>query len=204
MWVVKLGGSLQALPHLKNFVISLADHGVGKIIIVPGGGMFAEAVRNQQHLSGFNDTFAHELALRATEIFGTILCDFDNRLTAVNDLEEVSTWTESRIPVWFPCDTVLQQPEIEKSWRITSDSLSLWLAIRLRITNLLLVKSTYPDNKDYTALNLVNAGMLDESFQSFLSQSEIQPRWCHHQQLEIFNRILNMNTGHESLPLITS
>lgn len=203
MWVVKLGGSLQALPHLKDFVISLADHGVGKIIIVPGGGMFAEAVRKQQCMSGFNDSFAHELALRATEIFGTILCGFDNRLTAVSDPDEFTTWTGSRIPVWFPCDTVLQQPDIEKSWRITSDSLSLWLAIRLNIRNLLLVKSTFPDNNDYSVLNLVNAGMLDESFRLFLSKTGILPRWCHHQQLEIFNRILDQNKWDESLPLIT-
>ena len=51
MWVVKIGGSLLGSPELERWLEVVAKHGDGKIIIVPGGGLFANAVRDAQKIS---------------------------------------------------------------------------------------------------------------------------------------------------------
>jgi aspartokinase-like uncharacterized kinase len=45
MWVVKLGGSLLGSPELPRWLDTLVKISDGKVLIVPGGGMFADAVR---------------------------------------------------------------------------------------------------------------------------------------------------------------
>ena len=50
MWIVKLGGSLLGAEELTHWLELLARYSDGKIIIVPGGGIFADAVREAQKL----------------------------------------------------------------------------------------------------------------------------------------------------------
>ena len=45
MWVVKIGGSLLGSPELERWLEVAAKFSDGNIIIVPGGGVFANAVR---------------------------------------------------------------------------------------------------------------------------------------------------------------
>ncbi|MFM2396170.1 MAG: hypothetical protein RLZZ434_752, partial [Pseudomonadota bacterium] len=73
LWVIKLGGSLLGSPALAHWLSLLAKHGNGKVVIVPGGSVFADAVRQAQSLSGVSDGLAHELALLAMDQFGLLL-----------------------------------------------------------------------------------------------------------------------------------
>ena len=43
-WVVKLGGSVASSPFLEDWLRTLAGGG-GRLVVIPGGGPFAEAVR---------------------------------------------------------------------------------------------------------------------------------------------------------------
>ncbi|HSG93628.1 MAG TPA: uridylate kinase, partial [Methylotenera sp.] len=70
MWVVKLGGSLLGSPELTSWLETLVKISDGKVLIVPGGGMFADAVRQAQEASLINDAVAHHLALLAMDQFG--------------------------------------------------------------------------------------------------------------------------------------
>lgn len=72
MWVVKLGGSLAASDRLPDWLRSLA--GRSDLVLVPGGGPFADQVRAMQARWGFDDATAHHLALLAMEQFGRMLC----------------------------------------------------------------------------------------------------------------------------------
>ena len=45
MWVVKIGGSLSHDPMLRKWLVELCEVGGGRVVIVPGGGDFADKVR---------------------------------------------------------------------------------------------------------------------------------------------------------------
>ena len=59
MWVIKLGGSLLGSPALKYWLDALNSFSDGQVVIVPGRGLFADAVRESQLLTGVDDATAH-------------------------------------------------------------------------------------------------------------------------------------------------
>ncbi len=70
--IVKLGGSLARSERLTAWLDSLAE-AAGEVVVVPGGGPFAERVREMQQRWRFDDPTAHHLALLAMEQFGRML-----------------------------------------------------------------------------------------------------------------------------------
>ena len=70
--IVKLGGSHAFGPHLHDWLEAIARE-AGLVVIVPGGGPFADAVRAAQPAMGFDDEAAHAMALMAMAQFGRAL-----------------------------------------------------------------------------------------------------------------------------------
>ena len=70
--IVKLGGSHANGPHIKDWLAAIAAE-AGAIVIVPGGGPFADAVRSAQASMGYDDSAAHAMALMAMAQFGRAL-----------------------------------------------------------------------------------------------------------------------------------
>jgi len=67
--VLKLGGSYAFSPFLKNWIDAVKDC-AGCVVLVPGGGPFADAVRAAQPRMGFDDRAAHEMAVLAMDQYG--------------------------------------------------------------------------------------------------------------------------------------
>ena len=64
--VVKVGGSLCAdSGRLRALLASIAEGAFGPCLVVPGGGVHADAVRAAQKRDGFDDAEAHRRALDA-------------------------------------------------------------------------------------------------------------------------------------------
>lgn len=169
LWVIKLGGSLLGSPALPHWLSLLAKHGNGKVVIVPGGSVFADAVRQAQSLSGVSDGLAHELALLAMDQFGLLLAGMQPDLvTATSELEIAERGWQHRAVVWLPSQMVLADATVEQSWRVTSDSLSAWLANKLAADQLLLVKSVdlspYQQSQAALARALLDGGVVDACF----------------------------------------
>ena len=61
--VVKLGGSYAFSTHLKDWIDAIAAC-PGRVVVAPGGGPLADAVRMAQQKMGFDDRAAHQMALR--------------------------------------------------------------------------------------------------------------------------------------------
>src|SRR5262245_14143830 len=73
IWVVKLGGSLADASELPAWTALLGRrHAVG-IVIVPGGGPFADQVRAAQGRWRFPDAIAHRMCVLAMEQFGLLI-----------------------------------------------------------------------------------------------------------------------------------
>ncbi|WP_334106424.1 amino acid kinase family protein [Methylobacillus sp.] len=166
MWVIKLGGSLLGSPELNIWLDIVARHGDGQVLIVPGGGIFADAVRDAQISSGIDDATAHRMAVMAMDQYGVLMTGLSPRLvTARSELEIAERGWQHRGIVWMPSDMVCADESIPMNWGITSDSLAAYLAAKLNAEHLILVKSSRPDADQQVSLEkLTKEGFVDSAF----------------------------------------
>ena len=177
MWVVKIGGSLETSPRLPELLTLLADYGRSKVVIVPGGGRFAEQVREEQRVTEMDDTTAHHLAIRAMEQYGALLCGMERRLYPVADIGEINGASdEATTPVWFPAKALETQTDIPASWQVTSDSLALWFAGKINAAGLILVKSAPSATNDISTLTAT--GYLDTYFPQMMEKTSVNIITC--------------------------
>lgn len=179
MWVVKLGGSLLGSPELKRWLEIVVKFSDGKIIIVPGGGVFADAVREAQQLTHINDSSAHHLALLAMDQFGLVIAGMNPELvTASSELEIAERGWQHRGIIWLPSKMVLADETVPQNWQVTSDSLSAWLANKLGAEQLILVKSKsladYAKSEPISLSTLLEDELIDSSFESFIKTQHYQ------------------------------
>lgn len=124
--VVKVGGSL--IDDLDPILFSL-KHSGRPVLIVPGGGRFADLVRR----TGVSGDAAHWMAIAAMEQTGWYIVS-----------KGVSPVTRLRIPqgveVLLPYEVLRSADLLPHSWDITSDTISAWIASRLSLP-LILLKS---------------------------------------------------------------
>ena len=177
MWVVKIGGSLETAPGIGELLALLVDYGRSGIVIVPGGGRFADRVRASQNELNLNDETAHVMAIRAMEQFAGVLCRLNPNLHPIVHTGEIDAINKkAAVPVWLPGKLLAGQPDIPASWQVTSDSLALWFAGEINAEALVLVKSA--SNKTSDAGQLVASGYLDEFFPQMLAKTEVKKIAC--------------------------
>ncbi|CAO3454597.1 5-(aminomethyl)-3-furanmethanol phosphate kinase [Azospirillum argentinense] len=158
LWVVKLGGSLWRAPELRRWLEILAAARRLRVVIVPGGGPFADAVRDAQPALGFGDRAAHRMALLAMEQYGTALADLETRLTPARSLADLRGRPSPTI--WMPLP-LADSADVAESWDVTSDSLAVWLAGALGATCAVLVKSAPLPDAVTPVTQLVTEGIVD-------------------------------------------
>jgi aspartokinase-like uncharacterized kinase len=166
--VVKLGGSTSNQAELDLWISALAGASV-PLVVVPGGGPFADTVREAQKSVGFSDTAAHAMALLAMEQFGHVILDRHQRFTAARSLTEIAdALARKEVPVWFPSAMALSASEIPASWQVTSDSLAAWLAGQLGAGALLLIKQTSAFSVRDDSASLSAKGIVDPALVGML------------------------------------
>jgi len=167
--VVKLGGAQAASPDLPRWLAAVEAARL-PLVLVSGGGPFADAVREAQTRIGFSDAAAHRMALLAMEAFGLALADLAPRLApASSEAEIAAALARNRVPLWSPRALLAGAPDVPESWVVTSDSLALRLAARLAAPALLLVKAVdLPAKADLG--ELVRANVLDAAFPRFAAR----------------------------------
>lgn len=165
-WVIKFGGSLCRSATLGAWLESLAEH---SCLIVPGGGPFADAVRELQKQQGFSDAVAHGLAIRAMALYGQTLLGMEPRLRPIEALHDGALGHQTSAPrVWLPDpeDPVLQG--LEASWNVTSDSIAAQLALELKLPQLLLIKSLTPPKGPMRLQSATDQGLIDPAFEKII------------------------------------
>lgn len=124
--VIKIGGSL--LPHVNKIIQEILK-GERNILILPGGGMFADAVRGTR----VQGTAGHWMAIAGMEQYGWYLSTFGIETT---DSPGFSNGARVLLPYQF----LRHHDPLPHSWEITSDTISAWLADHLS-ADLLILKS---------------------------------------------------------------
>ena len=141
MWIVKLGGSLSRDARLPRWLQMLAELGGGRVVVVPGGAAFADAVRAAQGHWGFDDLTAHNMAVLAMAQTAHMLHALEPRLVLVTDEDAIRRAQHAgQAVLWMPLSLLRDAPDIITTWEVTSDSLALWLARRLNAERLVVVK----------------------------------------------------------------
>lgn len=165
--VIKLGGSHAFAPHLQDWIEAIARQ-AGRIVVVPGGGPFADAVRAAQPRMGFDDGAAHRMALLAMEQYGCALASGRKQFSLADSRAAIDRALElKQVPVWLPTRMVLAA-DIPASWEVTSDSLAAWLAAKLGARGLLLIKHADAGIGAARVRDLVTRGIVDPAFPRFL------------------------------------
>ena len=198
MWVVKLGGSLLGSPELPRWLETLVRISDGQVVIVPGGGLFADAVREAQLLTHVSDADAHRLALLAMDQFGLLLAAMNtNLVTASSELEIAERGWQHRAIVWLPSQMVLADESIPKNWQVTSDSLSAWFAHKIGARHLVLVKSkaltAYSKSSATAVQTLVADELIDNAFASFCAEGGFQTWVANKADFSVFEQGLSLH-----------
>jgi 5-(aminomethyl)-3-furanmethanol phosphate kinase len=169
--VVKLGGSLAGSRDLTAWLAAL-DRFPDPLVVVPGGGAFAETVQAIQAKMRFDDAAAHHMALVAMEQFGIALTALWPRLSCVATLAAIRRALRMHnVACWAPAHMALAAA-LPKSWEVTSDTLSAWLASELRAEKLLLIKSVDVEAEPEVAVaDLVDSKIVDPLFPHFAAAS---------------------------------
>jgi len=124
--VVKMGGSLHnRVPD----IVPLLCKSERPLLVIPGGGLFAEAVRQEQ----VTDEAAHWMAIAAMEQYGWFIASHGIRTTDILSTPEKTT-------VFLPYTCMRKRDPLPHSWNVTSDSISAWIAAELGV-ELLVLKS---------------------------------------------------------------
>lgn len=170
--VVKIGGSLfdQRVGGdavAGRAVLATIARARAPVVVVPGGGAFADTVRSGQSRMGLSDAAAHRMAILAMHQMALAFVDLQERpgrfVTASSHSEIAGALSKGQVAVWLPLPMVEQDPDIPEDWSITSDGLAAWLAARLGARHLALVKSIGAVGTA-TAAELAAAGVVDRAF----------------------------------------
>jgi aspartokinase-like uncharacterized kinase len=108
-----------------------------RIVVVPGGGRFADAVRLADRRFRLGDSAAHWMAILAMDQYGHLLADLAPEARLVRSRRELAP---GRLNVLAPSVWLRRADPLPHSWAVTSDSIAAWFARTLRVRRLLLVK----------------------------------------------------------------
>jgi aspartokinase-like uncharacterized kinase len=140
--VLKIGGSLargSGLPSLCLEISRLATR--YRLLVVPGGGQFADQVRDAYRRFHLNETTAHNMALLAMDQFGFMLSQLIPGSFLSADLLSASAAAESgKIAVLLPFATIRQFDPLPHSWQVTSDTIAAWIARQTQCNRMILLK----------------------------------------------------------------
>ncbi len=169
MKVIKLGGSLlRDAEALKQCLNTIEQNQAEKVVIVPGGGVFADQVRETQKKFQFDELTAHRMAILAMKQTALLLNNLKPQFVLLNKLTDLLP--KADVMIWSPDLKQLDDSDIEASWDVTSDSLAAWLANQLTATELILVKSVALAEQQ-NIINMQQQGLLDKAFAGFIKNA---------------------------------
>lgn len=165
--VVKIGGSLAYDERLTDWLDQILKHTHKPIVIVPGGGPFADQVRQLQSKWQFSDLAAHQMAILAMHQFGHLLTDLRPKIAVATSVQSIRDKLQQGVSklVWIPDIAELNKAKIPATWEITSDSLAAWLSQQLNADHLFLIKSVeLSNNQPVDNIDDQSSNIVDKAF----------------------------------------
>jgi len=164
--VVKVGGSLFDLPELGPRLLRwLTELTAADVLLVPGGGPTADAIRDLDQRHGLGQEKAHWLALRALTLNAHVLANLLPGFRVVESTAERLGGKAVLDPHAFCLADERDHPAaaLAHSWTVTSDSIAARVAIASGARQLILLKSvTLPQEIDWP--QAARQGFVDGAF----------------------------------------
>ena len=155
--VIKIGGSLiKEAPELVDRLVQefgsgspkISDEGQASegcvsqgfpysIIIVPGGGVFADAVRKTDESFSLSADAAHWMAILGMEQYACYLQD-KSRAVGIDSIASLP----QGVSVLFPYSLLRNEDPLPHTWDVTSDTSAAWVAKQI---GAILIKATDVD-----------------------------------------------------------
>ncbi len=141
--IIKVGGSLYHHAEFSTIGATWAKLAqTQRLLLLPGGGPFADQVRTADARFQLSDSAAHWMAILAMDQYAYLLADLIPQAALVRDLAGASAaCAAGQLAVLAPTMLLLQSDPLPHSWHITSDSIAAWLAQYADIRLLVLLKS---------------------------------------------------------------
>jgi aspartokinase-like uncharacterized kinase len=141
--VVKVGGGLLAHPGAlaatARAVAELARR--RRVVVVPGGGPLADAVRRLHEGTGLSEDAAHWMAILAMDQYGHLLAERIAGAVLVEEPGGIAPVLDGgRVAVLAPYRWMRSADVLPHSWDATSDSVAAFVAGALDARHLVLVK----------------------------------------------------------------
>jgi aspartokinase-like uncharacterized kinase len=158
--VVKVGGGL--LAHAGHFDAVLATIGEAgrehRLLVVPGGGPFADAVRDVDRRLGVSSDAAHWMAVLAIDQYAHLIADRLANGVLVGDRHSIDSASGAgQVPILAPFRWMRDVDPLPHTWDVTSDSIAAWVAGEVGARKLVLVKPPGAAGGSSEARDLVDA-----------------------------------------------
>ncbi|MFL5403627.1 MAG: aspartate kinase [Gemmatimonadales bacterium] len=143
MTVVKVGGGLTAIPGALDRVCAALAAAARErpIVVVPGGGPFADAVREFDRAVGLSDEAAHWMAILAMDQYAHVLAGRIPGAVLVEEPGRLGEMLETGYAaVLAPSHWMRSADVLPHSWDVTSDSIAAFVAGAIGAARLILIK----------------------------------------------------------------
>lgn len=143
--VIKIGGGLAAIPDALDRVCAAVaevsrDY---RVLVVPGGGPFADGVRDFQSRFAISNDAAHWMALLAMDQYGYVLAEKIPGCVLLDEPGAIAAAVmPGRVGVLAPSRWMRSADVLPHTWDVTSDSIAAFVAGALEAARLILIKPT--------------------------------------------------------------
>jgi 5-(aminomethyl)-3-furanmethanol phosphate kinase len=140
--VLKVGGSLSRGAGLEALCQEISSLGKRyRLLIVPGGGSFADQVRHAYRRYNLNETTAHQMALLAMDQYGCLLSQLISGSSLISNFDSANQITElGRAAILLSSGLIMRMDPLPHSWTVTSDSIAAWVTRQMQCRRLILLK----------------------------------------------------------------
>ncbi len=141
--VIKVGGSLARDGRLAERLrpIQLLRKRQA-VLVVPGGGAFADTVRAVSARHGLGESTAHWMAILGMDQYAHVLGDLLVGGVVMRRPAGIArALVEGALPVLAPFEWIHDVDPLPHSWSVTGDSIAAWVAGELAARKLILLKS---------------------------------------------------------------
>jgi len=140
--ILKIGGSLGRGDGLNVLCGVISELGKRRsVLVIPGGGSFADQVREADRRHHLDQTAAHNMALLAMDQYGYLLHHLIKDSCLSPDLGSACNAALSgSVSILLPSAVLMQENPLPHTWQVTSDSIAAWIAVRTGCPRLILLK----------------------------------------------------------------
>ena len=148
--IIKIGGNVLENSEdldstIKQIQLLIKEEIIKNIIIIPGGGTRANFIRHLDVEFNLGNDLSHWMAIYAMDLNGIMIKEIYPFIKLINDFEilkeEIHFQKNGLISVFQPYHYLRNKDPLPHSWNVTSDSITLYLAQKLGLNEIYLIKN---------------------------------------------------------------